>query len=584
MGWSSFQLPKIPAPVSSAVDGLKTVASTVSTALTLVKTMVSALSSLEVASLSASQIAVKAAVATVEAAVKSLTSDTGLYVLLVPPRSLVIIPESVKAAFSSNALHHTNVEGLKVQAMFTGEQVAAPTANILNSLFSATGGNAGFVRSVSESFDDEGDDNRPMLADTDAAAGMYIVAGSTNIASILPFTNGMSSLLAPGRPTALDAAAIPSPQGLKAKVVTSHAVRLQWTYQPPLVEIPVLGTYAKVTEIAVIRSTSVKLMSASTPQELFGSSKLSAGQKTGDGLTEVVAVQAYTGVDFKSTYLDDATHDPGAGYYYTISFHVKLGTSKELINGGGTDIGFPRLSNVVKVYLSKEDHGTPRSIEGVPPDWYRTPRVVDLFPAVGNVLNQVASLAVQFGDTTTGYSELLKANAKALEQQIKGYTDLATQLTAASSAISAFSSINLGTVSSRPFAVSGGVPAIKKDLVTAFGDTSDPNRPPFDDNEFVSGVVLLATTADAIALLNNLMSSLSAAGSVIADALAKIDVQLATIETAFFNDDMSPHGAEPVQTTSTPTTGVPQIGEDKNYCYQSYEPHPTFGDNLKPRS
>ena len=581
MGWTSFQLPKVPSPVAAAVEGLKTVATTVSTALTLVKTMVDALSSLEVASLSASQIAVKAAVATVEAAVKSLTSDTGLYVLLVPPRSLILIPETVRAAFSSNALYHTNVESLKVQAMFTGEPVTAQTVNILDSLFSATGGNAGFVRSVSESFDDEGDDNRPILADTDAAAGMYLVAGASSIASILPFTNGMSSLLAPGRPTALDAPAIPSPQGLQAKVVTSKAIRLQWTFQQPLVEIPVLGTFAKVTEISVIRSTSVKLMSAATPQELFGSNKLSVGMKTGDGFTEVISVQKYDGLDFKSTYLDDATHDAGMGYYYAVSFHVKLGTRKELTDGGGTDIGFPRLSNVVKVYLSKEDHGTPRSIAGVPPDWYRTPRVVDLFPAIGNLLNQVASLAVQFGDTTTGYSELLKANAKALEQQIKGYTDLATQLTAAASSLSAFSSINLGAVSQRFFAVTGGVPAIKKDLVTAFGDTSDPNRPPFDDNEFVSGVVVIATTPSAIALLNDLMSSLSAAGSVIADALAKIDMQLSTLETALFNDDMSPHGAAPVATL--PTSGVPQIGSD-DYCYQSYEPNATFDDSLKPRS
>jgi hypothetical protein len=349
----------------------------------------------------------------------------------------------------------------------------------------------------------------------------------------------------------------------------------------------VLGTYAKVTEIAVIRSTSVKLMSASTPQELFGSNKLSKGQKSGDGLTEVIAVQEYTGIDLKSTYLDDAKHDPGAGYYYAISFHVKLGTLKELNSGGGTDIGFPRLSNVVKVYLSKEDHGTPRSITGVPPDWYRTPRVVDLFPAVGAILNQVASLAVQFGDTTAGYSELLKANAKALEQQIKGYTDLATQLTAASSAISAFSSINLGTVSSRAFAVTGGVPAIKKDLVKAFGDTSDPNRPPFDANEFVSGVVLLATTPDAIALLNNLMSSLSVAGSVITDALKKIDVQLTRIENAFFNADMSPHGTAPTTGSGGGSglsgAGVSGLGSE-GYCYQSYEPHATFDDSLKPRS
>jgi hypothetical protein len=391
----------------------------------------------------------------------------------------------------------------------------------------------------------------------------------------------MSSLMSPGRPTALDAPSIPSPQNLKAKVVAGKDVRLQWVFQQPLVELPALGCFAKVTEVAIIRSTSVKILSSSTPQELFGSSSLSSGMKTGDELTEVVAIMPYEGLDLKSTYLDTSEHKPGVAYYYTVSFHVKLGTSKELNSGGGDDLKFPRLSNVAKVYLSKEDHGTPRSIQGVPPDWYRTPRTVDLFPAIGAVLNQVASLAVQFGDTATGYGDLLKANVKVIEQQIKGYTDLATQLTAASSALSAFSSINLGTVSSRAFSGTGGTNFVKKDLVKAFGDKLDPNRPPFDHDEFVTGVVILATTPDAVALLEKILGSISGGASAIAAALEKIDVELATIEPAVFNDDMSksPHAATPVPTGSTT---LPLIGEDPKYCYHSFEPDVAFDDNMNP--
>jgi len=584
MAWQTFKLPSVPGGISSAVDGLKTVASTTSTALKIVKGLVEALSATATTSLSVSQIAINVAVGTIEAAVKALTEDTGVYVLLVPPRSKVIIPEAVKAALAPSLFVAPTPAGLKTQAMFTGETTTVHEDSILRGLFSATGGNAGFVRQVTESFDDLGDDNRPQLADTDAVAGMYLVAGATNIASIIPFTNGMSSLLAPGKPTALDAPAMPTPQNLKAKVVNGSAVSLKWDFQPPLVEIPALGTYAAVTEVAIIKSTSVKMLSATTCQGLFGSSQLTSSTKTGDEKTEVVVVIPHTGVDFKSAVIDATEHKPGVGYYYAASYHVKLGTSKELSTGGGTDLGFLRLSNVVKVYYPKTDHGTPRSITGVPPDWYRTPRTIDLFPAIGGLLDQVAGLTAQLGKTTEGYSDLLKSNVKIIEQQIQGYTDLATQLTATSSSISAFSSINLGTVSSRAFSGTGGVNFVKKDLIKAFGDTSDPNRPPFDDDEFVSGVVILATTPSAVALLEKILGSISSGASDVAAALEKIDVALAPIEAAAFNDDMTPHDAVPVSSTSASSSAAltTLVGEQASYCYHSYEPSVTFDENMNP--
>jgi len=583
MAWKTFALPKVPGGVSSAVDGLKTVASTTSTALKLVKGLTEALSATATTSLSVSQTAIKTAVGTIESAVKALTEDTGVYVLVVPPRSKVIIPAAVKAALSPSMAVSPTTAGLNTQAMFTGETVTSQESKILRDLFSSTGGNAGFVRAVTESFDDQGDDNRPMLSDTDAVAGMYIVAGASNIASLTPFTNGMSALLAPGKPAALDPPSIPGPQNAKAKTVSGGAVLLQWEYQSPLIELRTLDTFASVTEVAIIRSTSVKLMSASTPQDIFGTSSLSAGKKSDDELTEVLAILPYKNPTPTISYLDDKEHKPGSIYYYAMSFHVKLGTSTELSSGGGTDQNFPRLSNVVKVTFSKESHGTPRSIAGVPPDWYRTPRTIDLFPAIGSLLNQVAALTTQLGATTTGYGDLLKANVKVIEQQIKSYTTLATQLTAASSAISAFSSINLGTVSSRTFSGTGGTNFIKKDLVKAFGDTSDPNRPPFDADEFVTGVVLLATTPDAVALLGKLLGSITAGAGSIAEALAKIDVEIKAIEAALFNPDMTVHAATPVPSAASAAALTSLVGEDAPYCYHSFEPSVEFDDQMNPK-
>lgn len=570
MPWKTFSLPTPPSALGTAVSGLKTIASTASTALTAVKTLVEGLASSASSSLSTSQQAIQLAINSIESAVSAITQDKGVFVLMVPPRSRVILPDEVVAALSESLAVAPTPEGLNTQAMFSEDDTTNQEDAILRGLFSATGGNAGFVRSVTESFDDLGDANRPILGATDSVAGMYLVAGSVNISSLIPFTNGMSALLAPGRPTALDAPAIPCPQNLKLRVVTGSSVLLQWTFQQPLVDIPTLGTFAEVTEVAIIRSTSVKMLSASTPQEIFGSSTLSAGMKSGDELTEVVAVVPYSGVGLKSTYLDDGEHEPSTGYYYAVSFHVKLGTSKELAAGGGTDLNFSRLSNVVKAYFSQEDHGTPRSVEGTPPDWYRTPRTIDLFPAMGKLIDQVLALTAQLGDTTTGYSDLLQANVKVIEQQIQGYTDLASRLSAASSAISAFTSINLGAVSARSFSGTGGVNFIKKDLVKAFGDTTDPNRPPFDGDEFVAGVVVLATTPEAVTLLGTLLGSVTAGAGVVADALAQIDVVLATIEVA------------PAPVAPVPPVLVNLVGEPAPLCFHSFVPSVEFDDKMNP--
>lgn len=585
MAWKTFSLPKIPGSVDTAVNGLKSAASAASAGLSLVKGLLEALSLTATTGLSASQTAINVAVGTIQSALTSLTNDTGVYVLMVPPRSKVVMPPGVEAALSTTLFSTPTPEGLRTQALFAEEQTTSQQAKIIRDLFSATGGNSGFVRAVTESFDDEGDGNRPILSDSDAVAGMYIVAGAANIAALFPFTNGMSALLAPGQPTALDAPGIPVPRGFKAKVVSGNSVLLKWEYQPPIVELAALGTSAKVTEVAIIRSTSVRVLSTCTTQELFGTNSLSVGLKTADGASEVIAVIPYTGSPNECNYLDTAEHSAGYGYYYLSSFHVKLGTSLELSSGAGTDTPFTRLSNVSKVSLSKDPQGTPRSIEGIPPDWYRTSRTVDLFPAVGNLLNTVAGLTAQLGDTATGYGDLLKANVKVLDQQIKGYTDLATQLTASSAALTAYSSINLGAVSSRAFAGTGGVPFIKKDLIQAFGDTTDPNRPPFDNGEFVSGVVILATTPNAVALLEQILGSISSGVGAIAAALEKIDVELDALETATFDDSMAVKTATPVATgtsVSVPTPITSLVGEDAPYCYHSFEADPDFDDQLNP--
>ena len=117
MAWQTFSLPLPPNSISTAVEGLKTIASTTSTALVLVKELLKALSTTATTTLDASQLAIQTAVTAVDAAITALTEDSGVYVLLVPPGSLVLIPDSVRQALTYNIAVSPTTQGLNTHLM-----------------------------------------------------------------------------------------------------------------------------------------------------------------------------------------------------------------------------------------------------------------------------------------------------------------------------------------------------------------------------------------------------------------------------------------------------------------------------------
>lgn len=580
MGWSTFKLPVPPTAVTAAIEGIETMAEASAAAFDQARGVVEAFAALPSSQLTATQQLLAGAVTSVSAALESLTNDTGIYVLIVPPARKPVIPAGVTAVLSSQFIADVTPEKLNVQASFDGDAVTSTEHQILNGLFTASSGTGGFVRTVIESLDDLRDPNRPQLSDTDAVAGLYVVAGASSISAVMPFLSNVSAFFLPQQPYSLTPPEIPVPQGLSARIIAGPGVFLRWKFQDPYVELPTYSTYAMVSEVAVIRATSVEMLGQTDVISVFGSSSLSAGVASPDGKTVVVAVIPHATGEEVTNFTDYTALPPGTAAYYAISYRVKLGTLDELQTGGGVDQGYTRLSNVVKVSASRRDHPVPRSTEGLPPDWYRTPRSVDLIPALGLLLNRLNSAVTQFSDSATGYAAMLRAQISALELQVAAYTELAASLTSSLASLKALAGGNLGTASVRPFSGVGGNRFLKKDLVKAFGDTSDPNMPVFGAEDFVTGVVLLATTPAAEALLSLLFGAGASASDTLASALERIDVELRAVETVAFASDLTPTAL--AQATSVLT--VPQIGETSSYCYQPYNSDAVFDDSLNPRS
>lgn len=554
MSWTTLQLPSAPAPVTAGLQGIATALSAAGTAASTLKTLLEAVAAVVPPSTSAAQMATAAALAALKASVSGLLNDTGVYVLLVPPRARVIMPAEAAAILGATPVPNGTADALNTTTS------SAAGAALLQASRGASGGNAGFVRTVLESLDDLGDVNRPVLPATAAVSGVYLVAGAASFASLLPFTNGLSAVLAPGAPTSVDPPGLPVPQELSARL-TSDGVRLQWRLPETPVDLPTLDTTARIVEVAVIRGTSVSLLSATTATELFNTSSLSVGLEAPGGTDASPAPKVLATLDPGTAYyVDTDALDAGRAYYYVIAYRLALGAAADTAAGKGTDLGYTRFSNCVKVVTRSGSLPLPRTGTGVPPDWRRTPRTVDLFPALGGALDSLVASIDSMAATTQGYGDFLKSVVAALQLQLQLFQRKSADLQRLSASLSALSALNAGGASMRTFSGTGGTAFLRSDLVAAFSDSSDPGRPAFDNNEFVAGAVILATTPAASALLSVLFGTAASALSPVQAALSKIDAELGSLAVD-----------ADARLSSVAVASDVAVGEDTGFCYHSYE-------------
>jgi hypothetical protein len=177
---------------------------------------------------------------------------------------------------------------------------------------------------------------------------------------------------------------------------------------------------------------------------------------------------------------------------------------------------------------------------------------------------------------------MLKTYIKVLEQQILTYEEMAQEVTGTVNQLVSLLDVkaNVG-IYMRPIDGVGGTTFLKTDMLSAFSDTTDSQRPPFDrGDEYVGGLVLLAAAPSKVdlapvkALIQQLVMSGGQEESVISAALKEIDKVLDSAEQSL------------AVTESAPISEPPVLGSDEPLqpdCPQTLARQYDFNDDLSVR-
>lgn len=590
--WQGVALPKLPTEITTAVEGIAALGNATVSVLQVVSGVLDVLAGVSIET-DPTKALLNTAIRVLEDGLNTLLNDSGVYVLFVPVRRKILVSPLIQEAI---ALVGTPLiqEDLDPAALVVRARLAANNEQV-GEFFRAPaeGGNAGFFRTVFDSILDEGDPNRPLFEQANYVAGIHVVAGASDYVNLLSFITALDGLMLPPGPAnnTLSTPGLPVPQNLRGSSTRladgGLGARLVWDAQVPVATIPTLNTACLITQLAVIRTTDPRQMSVATPEGLFGSKTLIAGMSApGDPDTRVVAVLDYAVPLPPSTYDDDGLED-GKTYYYFTCFRFKMGNFDELTSGATyPDQGFYHLSNVAVVTAAPR---SARSGRGVPPDWVRTPSVVDLLPVAGQLLELLLSTLRQFSAKTSGNADALRKYVSYLQAEIVRLQSLVSSMTGM---VQRLTSLSAQTPSAgayaRVFAGKGGTDFMLADLAASLAPSNDDDqRPPFDrGDEFVTGVVVMvgAPSEDGVNTVKLMLETLFGIGGTggttpLQAAIAAIDAQLSAQEAASFGDDFTVGGAA---TVSQGLTGdIPLSDDDPGSCDDAPPPKPVFGDNFE---
>lgn len=591
--WQGLALPKAPTEVTSAIDGIAQLGNATVGVLGVVSGILDTLATLTIETDPAKAV-LDAAIRVIEEGLSTLLNDSGVYVLFVPVRRKVIVSPLIQDAISLTGLtppaQDANLDLLVMQARLADNNPAVG-AFFRNP---ADGGNAGFFRTVYESILDGADPNRPLFKQTDYVAGIHVLAGAADYVNLLSFLTAIDSLmLPPGQANnSLTSPGLPVPQNLKAMSVRlsdgSLGGRLSWDPQVSVVTVPSLNTACLITHIAIIRSTDPSVLSSATPEALFGTKDLTKGMTSpSHPETQVLDILDYAVPLPPTTFDDNAGVEDAKTYYYFACYRFKMGKLDELTSGATyPDQKFYHLSNVAVTTIQQK---SVRSGKGVPPDWIRTPSVIDLLPVAGDLLNLLIATLNQFRAGVSGNAAVLKKYVEFLQGEIARLQALIASLTGVVQRLTdlATQAIDVG-IYGRTFVGQGGTDYMLADLAASLSDTNaDALRPPFDrGDEFVSGVTILVGGPSEAGVLGvkTMLETLFGVGgsgdaSPLQQAIASIDAALTTQEAASFGDDLAV--GTPLTTTQSLTGDVPLSANDPGSCPPDETPDPVFGDNFE---
>lgn len=491
------------------------------------------------------------------------------------------------------------LEALTIEAGWDLEQPSVPfssgSVTAYTELTGKTGGNAGFYSTFLQSLNDALDPSRPLyLSQGDAVAMTVLMLGAPAYSDAASYASTLGRIFKPPTNSDLAAGTVPVPQNLRARVLASQtspriAVRLDWDNAPPIFRPPYFpGVAIVVKRYAVIRSVNPAAAGASSVLDLFTTQDLKKGTTSPDQKKTSTVIA--TGNGLNSTFVDDEEElDKTLTYFYFVAWETSITES-----GKTTTFAFDRLSNVCKTRVA-----APVPVKGVPPDWmaYGSPLALipELDVQVKAMLEKIRALGDRQGGGVSG------ALSNALDMALANLDRLATQLDQANAAFAQLGAVfgaPLPGIYTTAIAGTGGNTFLAAELAKRLQDKTDTSRPPFDGDEYVLGVCIVAggPRLPDIQPVIDLLASLfqpSAASNPLFDVLTSLDAVITTVEQRVFTQDMksltvAPDGTvtlpEPLPVPGTTTTiSVLDVTEfDNNTGLPKAPDRPVIADDGTP--
>lgn len=581
--------PVIPQEISAVSGVVSTGVTTVQTTLEglrlLLTTTAAEAAGTEVDLVNRVNSAVDGVINAVNSALTNLLDSAGMYFLLVP------IPKKGLARFAADAVDQGWTSGAQDTSREGSNLVNFPSRSVLDSADAATrsrlarsrafqqifspsdlfgGGNAHFIRTVAEAIHDGNDVNRPRFEAGSVWAYGVFIAGASDVASILQSASFLERLFNSDA-SAHDVGATRGvgsivPRGVNVVQGPRGAPIVSWELVPASKLLASFDNARVVaTQYAIIRSDNIRARAATKVLDLFSKRELTPGMKGSYG-AEVLAVRPYDGV--VTRFVDDSPLEDGKTYYYHVAFATRVNPAipaddadpttsnvTRVQNAATYNLGFDSLSGAYEYQkpTRRRDYGA--AAMGTAPDWRRTTSAANLIPGVDRYLGLVQEYLRSLASATSNVRAQNQSLVEMLTRQIDRLASFSAEFERRLAGISSvFEAPVAGTYATFRTG-SGGVGAFLSDLVEAFEDPSDENRPPFENgDEFTTGAIVLAVGPDAgpvqaaFALLQSIFMNQESNPAL--DGIASIDGELAEIEATLvaeitetstvFNPDMTP--------------------------------------------
>ncbi len=469
--------------------------------------------------------------------------STGLYILVIPiPKRALIDPRSITDDQDRNVTNPTYFPVGPFMRQLPEEQRQRlynkiDFVGLFNPSVSNIGGNAYIIKTLTESLYDNGDLNRPRWDKSMYWASCEIIIGAVDfsqMSNMLLFIDGLLSGITTKNQNLSRSQLNLVPQTLNAHIAypetsSKPAIILDW---PPLPIGKILSAFdsARVVpiRIAIIRSTNFRSRSALKVTDLFSSRNLTTGM-TGQFGATVIFEGPFDYVT--NRFVDQGPFEEDTDYHYHLSFKTRLETP----NDNPVLYDYDALSPCVKLrYSSKKQTPTTPS---VPPDWVRTPSVVELVPPLAQFLTQIKTYLDNFSAGFQTFTDHQQAYVQFLDKQIQKYTKQSDDIVQKINQLTAILGTSPSTGGYIRFSDGQGpVPTYVADFVESITNDEDENKPPFDSGtEFTAGVIFIASGPDPTALFNafgllRLLFGSSPTASAITEGINSITQTIAVAE------------------------------------------------------